>query len=132
MQAIPYTAPLAFGRRRSAGIMDLRYGDLLDEDWQGHHPDRHRPDTRRIVPLLQDVDYYFAAASLGKNRHDPLGHILGDLLVRLDSALGSHADDLRRLNVKAENCRIFHARSHFDLLDDEKVQRQIIDWFSAA
>ena len=50
MQRIPYTEPLALGRRRSAGIKDLRHGDLLDEDWQGHHPDRHRPDTAGWFP----------------------------------------------------------------------------------
>lgn len=129
MHKIPYTQPLAFGRRRSAGIKDLRHGDLLDEDWQGHNPDQHRPDTRRLVPLLPHVDYYFAAATLGRDRHDPLGHILGDLLVRLDSAVGSHRDDLRQLNVKPENCRVFHEKNHFALLDDEQVHLQVIDWF---
>jgi pimeloyl-ACP methyl ester carboxylesterase len=132
MQRIPYTEPLAFGRRRSAGIKDLRHGDLLDEDWQGHHPDRHRPDTRRVVPLLPQVDYYFAAATLGRHQHDPLGHLLGDLLVRLDSATGAHEDDLRHLNIKPENCRVFHEKNHFALLDDERVHRQIIDWFGAG
>jgi pimeloyl-ACP methyl ester carboxylesterase len=131
MQKIPYTEPLAFGRRRSAGIKDLRHGDLLDEDWQGHHPDRHRPDTRRVVPLLPQVNYYFAAATLGRHQHDPLGHILGDLLVRLDSATGAHKDDLRHLNIKPENCQVFHEKNHLDLLDDERVHRQIIDWFGA-
>ncbi len=131
MQGLPYTRPLAFGRRRSAGIKDLRHGDLLDEDWRDHHPDAMRPDTRRPVPLLPDVEYYFAAATLGRHQHDPLGHILGDLLVRLDSATGSHSEDLRRLDIKPENCAVFHATNHFDLLDDERVQRQILDWFGA-
>ncbi|MEZ5572764.1 MAG: hypothetical protein R3E64_12145 [Halioglobus sp.] len=58
MQNIAYTQPLAFGRRRSAGIKDLRHGDLLDEDWRDYHPDASRPDVRRPVPLLPNVDYY--------------------------------------------------------------------------
>lgn len=129
MQKIPYTAPLALGRHRSAGIKDLRHGNLLDEDWQGHDPDQPRPDTRRVVPLLRGVKYYFAAATLGRDLHDPLGHVLGDLLVRLDSAVGSHNDDLRKLDIEPENCRVFHEKNHFDLLDDERVHRQIIEWF---
>ena len=129
MQKIPYTAPLAFGRRRSAGIKDLRHGNLLDEDWQGHDPDRPRPDTRKLVPLLPEVDYYFAAATVGKHEQDPLGHFLGDLLVRLDSAVGTHKDDLRKLAIKPENCQVFHEKNHLDLLDDERVHRQVIDWF---
>ena len=132
MQKIPYTAPLALGTYRSAGIKDLRHGNLLDEDWQGHDPDQPRPDTRRIIPLPRDVDCYFAAATVGRDIHDPLGHVLGDLLVRLDSAVGSHSDDLRSLNVEPENCRIFHEKNHFDLVSDERVHQQIIDWFEPA
>lgn len=131
MEKIPYVEPLAFGRRRSAGIKDLRHGDLLDEDWQGYHPDHDRPDTRQPVPLLPDVDYFFAAATLGQDEHDPLGHALGDILVRLDSAMGSHSDNLRHLNINPENCRVFHEKSHLDLLSDGQVHRQIVEWFSA-
>ncbi|MCB1687239.1 MAG: hypothetical protein KDI33_02080 [Halioglobus sp.] len=131
MERIAYTQPLAFGRRRSAGIKDLRHGDLLDEDWRDHHPDASRPDTRRPVPLLDGVEYYFAAATLGRDRHDPVGHLLGDLLVRMDSATGSHRDDVRRLDIKPENCRVFHEKNHFDLLYDAHVQQQILEWFSA-
>lgn len=130
MQNIAYTQPLAFGRRRSAGIKDLRHGDLLDDDWRDHHPDELRPDTRRPVPLLEGVEYYFAAATLGRHKKDPLGHLLGDLLVRMDSATGTHRENLRHLNIKAENCAVFHEKNHFDLLDDSKVQQQIVDWFS--
>lgn len=126
MQRIPYTEPLAFGRRRSAGIKDLRHGDLLDEDWQSDGGQRGK---RKTVPLLPDVDYYFAAATLGRGPEDPLGQLLGDLLVRLDSAVGDHSDDLRRLHIKPENCRIFHEKNHFDLLDDERVHKQVIEWF---
>lgn len=131
MQKLPYTRPLAVGRKRSAGIKDLRHGNLLDEDWLGHHPDQPRPDKRRPVPLLPDIDYYFAAATLGQHRNDPIGHILGDLLVRLDSAVGSHRDELHSLEIKKENCRVFHEKNHFDLLDDERVHRQIVQWFRA-
>jgi pimeloyl-ACP methyl ester carboxylesterase len=129
MQKIPYTAPLAFGRHRSVGIKDLRHGNLLDEDWQGYHPDQSRPDSRRLVPLRPEVDYYFAAATLGRHEEDPLGHFLGDLLVRLDSAVGNHKDDLRKLAIKPENCQVFHQKNHFDLLDDERVHQQVVDWF---
>lgn len=132
MQKIPYTEPLAFGQHRSAGIKDLHHGDLLDQDWQEHHPKRPRRDRRRAIPLLPGVEYYFAAATLGRDQHDPLGHLLGDLLVRLDSAVGSHKEDLRSLAVKAENCRVFHEKNHFDLLDDRRVHQQIIDWFGPA
>ena len=93
------------------------------------HPDLCRADSRKLVPLLPNVDYYFAAATVGRDKHDPLGQLLGDLLVRPGSAVGSHSDDLRKLDIKPENCAVFHERNHFDLLDDERVHRQIIEWF---
>ncbi len=130
MLKTPYTEPLAFGRKRSAGIKDLRHGNLLDEDWQGYDPDQYRLDSRRSVPLLHGVDYYFAAAIVGLDQGDPLGQLLGDLLVRLDSAVGSHAEDLKRVNIGPENCRVFYDKNHFDLLDDERVHQQIVNWFN--
>jgi pimeloyl-ACP methyl ester carboxylesterase len=132
IQKIPYTEPLALTRQRSAGIKDLRHGNLLDEDWLGHNPDQPRPDNRRTVPFLPDVDYYFAAATLGRHDQDPLGHLLGDFLVRMDSAVGSHKDDLRHLPIKPENCQVFHEKNHFDLINDERVHQQIIAWFEAG
>lgn len=129
LQKIPHVEPVLFGKLRSAGIKDLRHGSLLDEDWREHHPDGPRQDTRAVVPLLPAVDYYFAAASLGRHASDPLGHLLGDLLVRPDSAVGVHKDELRRLRIRPENCRVFHEKNHFDLLDDSRVQQQSIDWF---
>ena len=129
IRKIPYLAPFAVGRGRSAGIKDLRHGNLLDEDWQGRDLDQPAPDGRSTVPLLDGVEYFFAAATLGKHKNDPLGHILGDLLVRLDSAAGHHHDDLRKLHINPENCQVFYGRNHFDLLDDERVQQKILEWF---
>ncbi len=129
MQKLPHAKPMLFGRLRSAGIKDLRHGALTDEDWLGHDPDTLPSDSHASVPLVPGVDYYFAAASLGRHEGDPLGHLLGDLLVRPESAVGIHRDELRRLHIKPENCRVFHEKNHFDLLDDSHVQKQVIDWF---
>ena len=131
LQKIPYAEPLRFGRLRSAGIKDLRHGSLVDEDWRGHYPDGSGPDNRKVVPLVPGVNYYFAAASLGRHESDPLGHLLGDLLVRRDSAMGVHKDDLRRLQIRPENCRVFHEKNHFDLLHDSRVRQQMLEWFTA-
>lgn len=132
MEKTPYVQPLAFARKRSAGIKDLLHGNLLDEDWQGHDPDQSRPDSRTAVPLLAEVDYYFAAATMGRDGNDLLGHALGDLLVRCDSAMGNHPDCMHHLNIEEENCRVFHEKNHMDLLADEDVHRQIFQWFRAG
>jgi pimeloyl-ACP methyl ester carboxylesterase len=129
MQKIPYAKPMLFGKLRSAGIKDLRYGALTDEDWQGRDADTLRADPHKVVPLMPGVDYYFAAASVGRHEDDPLGHLLGDLLVRPGSAVGLHRKELRRLKIEADNCRVFHEKNHFDLLKDRQVLEQVIDWF---
>ena len=134
MQAVQYVDPLQLGKHRSVGIKDLRHGNLLDEDWeQGGEGDDEVPrhDTRRPVPLLEDVDHYFVAASIGRDARDLKGHLLGDFLVRLGSAVGAHRDGSRRLPIPDEHCRVFHEMSHMDLLSDPRVHEQIADWFGA-
>ena len=130
MQKIPYLEPMLFGKLRSVGIKDLRHGSLLDEDWQGHDPDSSGADTRQVVPMVPGVQYFFAAASVGRDHSDPLGLLLGDLLVRPDSAVGTHKNALRKLNIEPQNCRVFHEKNHFDLLSDNRVQQQVLDWCS--
>ena len=54
--AAPFTGPLArLPRIRSAGVTDLRHGNLLDEDWQGRDRFGRGPDRRRPVPLPTGV-----------------------------------------------------------------------------
>ena len=60
----PYAAAFArLGKIRSAGVTDLRYGDLLDEDWQGRDRFAREPDPRRPVPLPKGVACYAIAAT---------------------------------------------------------------------
>jgi pimeloyl-ACP methyl ester carboxylesterase len=129
MRSIQYVEPLAFGRHRSAGIKDLRHGNLLDEDWQGRDEDQLSTDSRQPVPLLPGVEYFFAAATVGNDEASLKSRIMGDLLVRMGSATGAHPDEQRQLQVKSGNCRIFAEQNHFDLLDDTRVHDQVITWF---
>ena len=132
LRRIPHANPMAVGRVRSAGIKDLRYGNLLDEDWSEQDSGRFEPDARRLVPMLEGVNYYFAAATVGPNENVLSGKLLGDLLVRLGSATGKHRDELRALHIDPQNCRVFFEKNHFDLLSDEAVHRQVVDWIRSA
>jgi pimeloyl-ACP methyl ester carboxylesterase len=126
---IPFVEPLLLGKVRSAGIKDLRHGALLDEHWHEGISDPAASSAGTTVPLPPDVDHYFAAASLGRDDHDPIGQLLGDLLVRPDSAMGMHPDEMRRLKISPDHCRVFHEKNHFDLLTDTRVQEQLLEWF---
>jgi pimeloyl-ACP methyl ester carboxylesterase len=61
-----YTAPFArLGRIRSAGITDLRHGNLVDEVWAGRDRFARGVDGRRPVPLPDGVRCFTVAATLG-------------------------------------------------------------------
>ncbi len=71
LAATPYTAPFAkLGQVRSAGITDLRFGHVVDEDWQGHDRFARTPDDRRVLPLPEGVACYTDRRNDGKRaRH---------------------------------------------------------------
>ncbi len=128
LQKIPFSEPFSLAKHRSAGIKDLRHGDLRDIDWKGGACSEKGSLMRKSVPLLQGVDYYFAAATVGSDNRDPIGVMLGDLLVRTDSATGDHHNAEQRISIKPDNCRVFHKKNHFDLLHDEDVHNQVLEW----
>jgi pimeloyl-ACP methyl ester carboxylesterase len=128
----PYTAVFArLGKIRSAGITDLRYGSLLDEDWE--HRDRfaHSKDIRRAVPLPNGVKCYSIGASIAKKSSNLSEQLLGDGLVPLRSALGQHADPSRNLSFPESQQWIGYGMNHLDLLDRREVYERISHWLSS-
>ncbi len=129
--ATPYAAPLArLGRLRSAGITDLRHGNLLDEDWVGLDRFTHRGDRRQPVPLPAGVPCYAIAASLGQQDGALAGHLLGDGLVPLDSALGRHRQAVRRLDFPPQRQWIGYGMNHLDLLSRPEVYARLREWLA--
>ena len=124
----PYTAALArLGRIRSAGITDLRYGNLVDDDWTGRDRFRPEPDLRRPLPLPKKIQCYAMAAATGQKTR-VLSAFLGDGLVPVDSALGRHKDPQRTLALSTSRQWIGYGLSHFDLLNDPAVYEQLTQW----
>lgn len=127
----PYTAPFAkLGQLRSAGITDLRYGHVLDADWQGHDRFQRKPDTRVFLPLPEGIACFTLAATTAGQRSDLANGLIGDGLVPLHSALGEHDDPLRSL-VFAPSCqRIVYRMSHLALLNHPDVTQQVLQWLT--
>ncbi|HEX8955080.1 MAG TPA: alpha/beta hydrolase [Burkholderiaceae bacterium] len=122
------TLPLArFGRVRSAGITDLRYGNLLDEDWQGRDLE-HKDDCRRPVPLPAGVKCYAVAGAAGRRESDLRSRLLGDGLMMPESALGRHGDRLRDLAFPPARQWIAYGVNHLELLDSRDVYRKLLEW----
>jgi hypothetical protein len=121
-----YSAPLArLGKVRSAGVTDLRFGNVLDEHWQGR--DRFEPaeDRRSPLPLPEGVACYAFAAVRTEGR---LGELGGDGLVPLHSALGRHECPEMRLLFPEAHLSTGIGLTHFDLLDHPDVYDVIARW----
>jgi len=129
----PYSAPLArLGKIRSAGVTDLRYGLLLDEDWEGRDRFARRRDARTPVPLPAGVGCYAIAVTTGAAAGDARDRMLGDGLVPLASALGRHPKPERALPIPEENQWVRYGMNHLDLLSSPEVYAQIRRWLEAA
>jgi len=129
LAATPYTAPFAkLGQVRSAGITDLRFGHVIDEDWQGRDRFDRKPDDRRVLPLPDGVACFTVAATTAEKRSAMADRLIGDGLVPLNSALGLHDDPQRCLAFGKESQRIEHQTNHLGLLSSPEVTRQMMEW----
>jgi pimeloyl-ACP methyl ester carboxylesterase len=127
-----YTNALArLGRIRSAGITDLRYGNLLDEDWQSRDRFAHAGDLRQPVPLPKQVQCYAAAAATSEHPDSLSSVVLGDGLVTVSSALGRHSDPKLTLRFAKSRRWVGHGLRHFDLLSHARVYEQIRKWVAS-
>jgi hypothetical protein len=136
LASTPYTAPFALlGQLRSAGITDLRYGNLLDVDWQGHSRFRHQADIRHVVPLPAGVACFAVAASTAATRstlprHRLTDALIGDGLVPVPSALGQHEDPRRSLVLAKSSQWIAYRTNHLALLNSPAVTRKLVQWLT--
>ena len=129
----PYSRPFAkLGQLRSAGITDLRYGHVLDVDWQGRDRFQRQPDKRQILPLPEGVACYAVAATLAAKRSLLADRLLGDGLVPLPSALGQHEDPRRTLAFAKSAQWIAYRTGHMALLSSPEVTRQLLLWLTPA
>lgn len=122
----PYSAPFArLSKVRSAGITDMRYGNVLDEDWRGVDRFEHTGDLRHPLPLPEGVLSYAIAANVGKKK---AGEPTGDGMVRVDSALGRHRNSAMTLSFAQSRQWIGYEMNHWDLLSRTAVRKKIMSW----
>lgn len=125
----PYSRPFTrLAQLRSAGITDLRYGHVVDADWQGRDRFRSFPDRRALVPLPPRVACYALAGTLAARRSPVAERLIGDGLVPLHSAMGVHEDPARDLHFAKRRQAVFYRVGHLALLGDEAVARQLVQW----
>ncbi|HRG75311.1 MAG TPA: alpha/beta hydrolase [Leptospiraceae bacterium] len=113
---------------RSAGIKDLRYGYLLDEDWKGKDPDTLLKNSKNAVPLLEGVSYYIISGTVTEDPESIFSVWFGDALVRKPSVLGKDKSGIHTLPIPEENHKEFPGLAHLTLMHDPKVYEQIKEW----
>lgn len=133
------------GQIRSAGVTDLRHGNVLHEHWLGR--DRFalepgaladlaglaglgggRREPRMPLPLPEGVRCFAVAAQLARR---PRARAIGDGLVPVASALGRHADPALTLAFPEEHQRLIERAGHLDLLDHPEVFAALRGWLAA-
>jgi triacylglycerol lipase len=124
---IPATRLVGLGLdQRSAGIKDLRFGAIVDEDWLERDPSarqrifHHRPDR------LRRADHLVIAGTVTTDPEHPLAKLIGDALVTSTSASGHSPDGelFRRATT-----RTFPGITHNALAHHLDVYQAITDWW---
>lgn len=124
-----YSAPLArLARIRSAGVTDLRFGNVLDEDWQGRDRFHGGDKPRSPLPLPAGVACYAVAGARARGLARALA---GDGIVPIPSALGLHDNPELSLAFPDAHKWTSSGASHLDLLDRPEVYEKLRAWLSA-
>ena len=125
----PYSAPFSrLGKIRSAGITDLRYGNLSDDDWKGRDRFERAGDGCAAVPLPEGVQCYAIAATIAKESSKIGGNLLGDGLVTLNSALGRHENADLNLLFPESHQWVGRDMNHLSLLNQPEAYETIKQW----
>lgn len=129
VKTVPTVAVSEFLNFRSAAIKDLRFGYLVEEEWQGRDPDRPFNRNRLPVSAPGHTEHFSAAATLTRDPEHPVARVLGDILVTVPSAMGAGpADEGERCPL--EGRKVFTGYSHFDLARHPDVYEQIKGWLN--
>jgi pimeloyl-ACP methyl ester carboxylesterase len=122
--AAPYAAPLArLGKVRSAGINDLRHGNIVS----GPAGDDGTHQSAQ-VSLPASTRCFAIAGSLGPAAGSLKAKLLGDGLVPVASALGRHERPDRRLAFAEERQAVVHETGHLELLASSEVFGLLRGW----
>ncbi len=128
---IPDTRPLAtLLRDRSAGVKDLRNGIFAADEYHGDDPDEYLSHRGREVPFVAGATYCFVGATITRDRHHPIGRLVGDLLVTYPSASGS--DHRRMIPFELEHGAHVGGINHFDLLNHPTVYEHLRRWLDPS
>lgn len=116
------TRPLAdLLNRRSAGIKDLRFGAISEDDWGDTEKDELLRDTVGDHPLPPSIDHHFVAGVFTTDPRHPIGIVMGDLMVRATSSTGKG-------RLEPTHVVVMGGVRHVDMLHQPAVIEQVMEW----
>ncbi len=134
LDASPYTTAFArLAKIRSAGITDLRYGSLRDEDWATKDRFARKRIKLHAVPLPDGVKCYAIAATTadkGNVDANPRKKLAGDRLVPVASAFGQSADPERCLAIPKSRQWLGYNMNHMELLNRKDAYERLSKWLA--
>jgi pimeloyl-ACP methyl ester carboxylesterase len=117
---------------RSAGIKDLRFGNILDEDWLEQDPGARVRTQPHRVHRLRHADHLVVAGTVTTDPEHPLARIIGDALVTSSSAAGLVDGPDRRELLPGATRRLFPKMTHIALAHDDDVFAAIDAWWRSS
>ena len=121
-----YSAPLArLAKLRSAGVTDMRHGNVLDEQWTGRDRFARATELRKALALPEGVRCYAIA---GTTTRAPAKKLRGDGIVPVESALGRHKRPELALAFPEDHQWIGYGIGHLELLNRSEVYETLRAW----
>ncbi len=129
---VPATRLVGLGLdRRSAGIKDLRFGAIADEDWMEQDPGaRTRAHPHRVLRLRR-TRFLTIAGSVTADPDHPLAEVAGDALVTAASAGGLTGEAGAEELFPGATQHVFTKVTHIALAHHDGVHAAIDTWWPA-
>ncbi len=115
---------------RSAGIRDLRFGAVTDEDWQGLDSDSLQRPVPHHVTLPRRAACLIIAGGVTAEPSHPITRLLGDAFVTTSSASGVRNGATGDGLFPGSTLRYFPNATHIALAHRADVYEEIERWWS--
>ncbi len=115
----------------SAGIRDLRFGYILEEDWIDCHAETCLRNHRHDAPLMDGANHYAISVTITTDPSSLVGRLVGDLLVQPASAHGRRRRH-QHIAFPVDGGRRLGGMHHFDLLRHRDVWMEMRNLLSPS
>jgi pimeloyl-ACP methyl ester carboxylesterase len=114
---------------RSAGIKDLRFGYIREDDWKNKKPDELLENNKIPIQKRSDVSYYVISGRLTQEEKHWISQLFGDILVSTESATARSKNE-DEFNFSPENHHEFANTDHIELSTMPEVYEKIKNWLN--